>query len=916
MGLIKRSQKGSKLTVQELDGNLTYLESIGVSGLTQPTNNVIEINRPNGEKVSGVVNSYNLDIEEVINDDVVYYKNTQYDDFNQETYEITLRDENSEPIQIPYGESCLLDYNLTMTTINFGTGFNSTVLTIKQQSDGKILVGGSFTSYNGTTRNYIVRLNSDGSIDNTFNIGTSFNSDISIIEQQSDGKILVGGSFTSYNGTTSNRIIRLNSDGSIDNTFNIGTGFDSTIITIKVQSDEKILVGGVFTSYNGTSINRIIRLNSDGSIDNTFNIGTGFNSQVMVIQLQSDGKILVGGEFNSYNGTSRNRIIRLNSNGSIDNAFNIGTGFNNQPRVIKQQSDGKILVGGEFTSYNGTTRNRIVRLNTDGSRDDTFTIGTGLNDLVLSIEIQSDGKILVGGGFTSYNGTTSNRIIRLNFNGSIDNTFTIGTGFNNIGFSIQIQSDGKILVGGGFTSYNGTTSNRIIRLNFNGSIASFNVIGDGYNVNSFKFFKKTNPYYNLEIFNIGSGFDSGFANVQTITTQSDGKILVGGEFTSYNGTTRNNIIRLNSNGSRDDTFSVGTGFNSIVLSSQIQSDGKILIGGAFTSYNGTTRRAIIRLNSDGGIDNTFNTVFDSGSINSIQIQSDGKILLGGDFTSYFSINTNRIIRLNSNGSRDGTFSIGAGFNGIVRTIQIQSDGKILIGGNFTTYNGTTSNRIIRLNSDGSIDDTFNIGTGFGGTFPPIYTIQIQSDGKILVGGFFTSYNGTTRNRIIRLNSDGSIDNTFNIGTGFNDGVFTIKQQSDGKILVGGAFTSYNGTTRNRIIRLNSDGSIDNTFSIGNGFSGNGSVLIIQIQSDGRILVGGQFTFYNVIGSNRIIRLLGNGLTEPSVGSTIDKFLINTSQPIFNNFSDTFLLKNDEIIKIISFLPIYKSIVTYKLIKTK
>jgi len=350
------------------------------------------------------------------------------------------------------------------TSFNIGTGFKGFVYKIKIDSDDKILVGGNFISYNEITSNRIIRLNSDGSIDTSFNIGTGFNNDVNDIQIDSDDKILVGGDFTTYNGVTSNRIIRLNSDGSIDTSFNIGTGFSQTVFILKMQLDGKILVGGNFTSYNGVTSNRIIRLNSDGSIDTSFNIGTGFSDIVRALQIQSDGKILVGGNFTSYNGVTSNRIIRLNSDGSIDTSFNIGTGFNDIVRALQIQSDGKILVGGNFATYNGVTSNRIIRLNSDGSRDTSFNIGTGFTFIVQTIEIQSDGKILVGGPFATYNGVSSSRFIILNSDGIEHLTrFTFNDG--NV-FSIQIQSDGKILLGGTFTSYSGVSNSSIIRLNY------------------------------------------------------------------------------------------------------------------------------------------------------------------------------------------------------------------------------------------------------------------------------------------------------------------------------------------------------------------------------------------------------------------------------------------------------------------
>ena len=345
---------------------------------------------------------------------------------------------------------------------DIGSGFNGNIFTITLQSDGKILVGGNFTSYSGVSRNYLIRLNTDGSIDTSFSIGTGFSGGVNAIELQSDGKILVGGNFTSYSGVTSNRIIRLNTNGSIDNSFVIGTGFNTNQVQdIQLQTDGKILVGGSFTSYSGVSSNRIIRLNTDGSIDNSFVIGTGFNTgQVQDIQLQTDGKILVGGLFGSYSGVSRNNIIRLNTDGSVDNSFVIGGGTNSNVWSIKTQSDGKILVGGTFTSYSGVSRNRIIRLNTDGSVDNSFVIGTGFNSGVFTMQLQSDGKILVGGQFTTYSGVSRNYLIRLNTDGSIDTSFSIGTGFNNSIRTIQLQPDGKILVGGDFTTLNSEPSSK------------------------------------------------------------------------------------------------------------------------------------------------------------------------------------------------------------------------------------------------------------------------------------------------------------------------------------------------------------------------------------------------------------------------------------------------------------------------
>jgi uncharacterized delta-60 repeat protein len=347
----------------------------------------------------------------------------------------------------------------------YGNGFNALIFSTAIQSDGKILVGGQFADYNGIGANGITRLNTDGSIDTSFVYGTGFNNFVQSIAIQSDGKILVGGSFTTYNGTSANNIIRLNSDGSIDTSFVYGTGFNLEVESIAIQSDGKILVGGGFTNYNGTSANYIIRLNTDGSVDTSFVYGTGFNAKVKSIDIQSDGKVLFGGQFTTYNGTGAYRIIRLNSDGSVDTSFVYGTGFDSTVYSMAIQSDGKIVVAGYFTGYNGIGANGITRLNTDGSIDTSFVYGTGFNGGALSIAIQSDGKIVVGGDFSSYNGTSANNIIRLNSDGSIDTSFVYGTGFNFYIFSIAIQSNGNILAGGQFTTYNGVSASKIVSLN-------------------------------------------------------------------------------------------------------------------------------------------------------------------------------------------------------------------------------------------------------------------------------------------------------------------------------------------------------------------------------------------------------------------------------------------------------------------
>jgi uncharacterized delta-60 repeat protein len=296
---------------------------------------------------------------------------------------------------------------------NFNPGVfspsGSRVYSLAIQADGKILVGGFFSGLGGQPRSNIGRLNSDGTLDSSFNPQAS-GREVYSLAIQPDGKILVGGHFTSLGGQTRTNIGRLNVDGTLDTAFNPGVNYDviSDVNSIMVQTDGKILVGGTFTNLAGQSRNGIGRLNTNGTLDIDFNPGASVG--VHTFALQPNGQILVGGGFTNLAGQTRFGIGRLNMDGSLDTNFNPG-GTNIGIESFALQSDGKILVGGLFSTLTGQPRSRIGRLNADGTLDITFN--PGANGEVRSLALQSDGKILVGGKFTTLAGQTRNGIGRL-----------------------------------------------------------------------------------------------------------------------------------------------------------------------------------------------------------------------------------------------------------------------------------------------------------------------------------------------------------------------------------------------------------------------------------------------------------------------------------------------------------------------
>src|SRR5436190_16538870 len=165
-----------------------------------------------------------------------------------------------------------------------------------------------------------------------------------------------------------------------------------------------------------------------GMMDLTFNPGSATDGYVNVIAQQSDGKIITGGDFTIADHELRGRIARFNPDGSLDETFGAAlSGANRMVSCIAIQGDGKVLIGGEFTLVNGETRNYVTRLKPDGSLDQDFATGlSGANGPVDSIALQSDGRIVIGGLFTEVNGAPRRSIARLNSDGSTDVSFGEG----------------------------------------------------------------------------------------------------------------------------------------------------------------------------------------------------------------------------------------------------------------------------------------------------------------------------------------------------------------------------------------------------------------------------------------------------------------------------------------------------------
>jgi len=266
-----------------------------------------------------------------------------------------------------------------------------------------------------------------------------------------------------------------------------------------IPTTSSLFLGGPIYSYQSPPARGIVKIQSNGLIDSTFvttasftTTTSGLNGNALKASTQPDGKIIVTYNGTTYTGYNSARLVRINQNGSPDSSFNVGGGFvNNSAFAVKCQSDLKTIFGGNFNAYSGSSSPNIIRVNSSGSRDTTFNAGTGPNSTVYDVDVQSDGKVIAVGDFTTYSGSSNNSIVRINTDGTKDTTFNLGTGItptNYIGAFYgntfgSFDNSGSFYLGGGiFFSYSGSIVGKVVKITPSGSIdLSFQTSGSGFN---------------------------------------------------------------------------------------------------------------------------------------------------------------------------------------------------------------------------------------------------------------------------------------------------------------------------------------------------------------------------------------------------------------------------------------------------
>jgi uncharacterized delta-60 repeat protein len=696
------------------------------------------------------------------------------------------------------------NFNVQLQTTRYSWGFPSI---IKVLPNGKMLIYGNCNNYNGVTVPSLFRLNADLTIDTSFSSNQTLPDFVGSITLQNDGKIIVRGS---------NKMVRLTQDGVNDAIFDSNWQY-GYITEVKIDASGRVVVAGSISYVlAGSLVTRsIVRLNADWSVDTTFNFATNASE---VNRIVPQGNKIVYSSFD--NALQRQKTYRSNEDGSQDSKYSSTLLGPFNMHGLKCLPDNKILA---------LTSERITRLNENGGVDSSFTdkIFPNIGNGQPLFKVNS-GKIILA--YTNPVAPYGIIIFRINSDGTNDSTFTPYNLYTPTGIGVEggdevfgIQPDGSLI----FNFANQPGSSFFSRLLPSGiRDLTFNAGGNGFTF--------VNP-----------------GKVRAIKTYADGKVLIGGDFDKVGNIARTKIARLNIDGTLDSSFSINTSgsqgaFVTVndVYGFVIQSDGKIIVNGNFTYLNGSQKQHLVRLNTNGTIDTAFNlsiTIqdwFESTSLgqNKIIPVTSGKYLIGTTRNSQGDT-TVVPVQLTSIGSNDSSFTpsfFSNLTNVTVYDVAVQTDGKLIVSGKYGEPDlvnppGTIIRGFIkRLNTDGSVDPSFNPALITGKT---LKTFSYLSSGK-----FLTVESAALSAQIFRLDSNGFKETTFATGVGANGDVNAILPLNDGKIVIGGNFTTYNGQPRTNLAILNADGTLN-----AQTLMSNGTVLCLTLDSQGRILVGGEFT---------------------------------------------------------------------------
>jgi uncharacterized delta-60 repeat protein len=750
----------------------------------------------------------------------------------------------------------------------------SSIITAKQ-FDGKLLVFGNIDEINGDPIGKrgdlkLLRFNEDGSIDNTLSFDIT-KSEYSHIYNSADIFPTQSGHIFLISKLNSNRIIKLNSDGSLDDSFRYDFLPYTKINKIIERSDGKYLFFGDFKVVNSRLqvITRDVELvNSDGTLDELFGAFIGQNdSDYGIITdafILNDGKMIIAGNFSAIQGGGnevfpRNGLAKLNADGSIDESFNPNIyKLNNSTLEILPTSNSQFYIFGAFNRVNQYERQSVARLNPDGTTDASFNCNASTNEQFNSYTLQNDGKLVVSKvvnpNTNTYNNVVTVKNIRLNVTGEADNSFispeiSVGRNYYSFGKTIS-DSNNNIIITNCLGKIDGKTRLGLARLQPNG------LLDESY-------------VRNLISTQIYSGLNSK-SLIESVAAQSDGKIIVAGNFSVLNGEwigidnetsmEGNYAVRLNTDGSLDKVFDLHNFSGDSNRTVSVDYQGRII----FCSTG-----KLWRFNPDGVPDTTFVSPYNFSVFVVLKMfpLPDGKIILTSNYPH------GPLHRLNENGSFDQSFSYPSQQlfpSGSYDTYQftVQDDGKVVFGGGRNRYGNRDMKLLPRLLPDGTIDNNFDL-TPYPNDKSVFADRITAKNGKIYISARLQDY---YRKSLYRLNNNGVVEKDFNVNAR------EILVQPDDKIIFIGRFLSKNlsrlrnvkrpillsnlSRTYFNLCRIDQNGVADKSFSFfsrgaGTFASDFNKPAEMALQPDGNLIVVGDFDEVNGVRRVGIVRLKMN-----------------------------------------------------------
>ena len=686
-------------------------------------------------------------------------------------------------------------------------------------------------------------------LDLDFNPSFNLPSSITSVIELDDGRLIIGGGFTNINGSRQNSIAFLNSDGSLDENTNLGQGLKGVIIEMLLTSDGKIIVGGSFSSYQGDPINNIVKINPNGTVDTTFKMGVGFDNIVYDMIELSDGGFLISGAFKNYNGTPVNRLAKLSSNGELDTTFNQGqTGLEmgvSLTRPLVKIGPNRILFGiGDFSTYNGIME-PIISIDENGRVNDDFHFEGG-DETILGIQdmvLRSNNQVSV------LTISTNTQLINISLQGAISNIIQRENSFSPSVRTISEEDEfGNIYFGGGANFSGGGSGhpfNPIYQYRLSGQFSRQHTGGGADNVISFIHVLRDNsvlisgPFKQIQFVdklgiaklegeNLDNSFEAKILNRGTATGiafQADGKILVSGAFFDVNGNVIKHIARIFADGSYDESFQQDIIIDKFpIVDMTLQADDKLIVG---TSVDRGNDRSIHRLNPDGSTDESFNfpttELRISGSVFShINSLPNGRIVATGRTIPIMPIpvgeQRNGILWINRDGSIDRDFTNAFTADNIDEVLSC-SDSSMLITGNAISFLGSPFSDIIKLTAQEELDDNFALlSFRANDRVGDIQEIDVETNGNILVGGMFDTLNNIpVSNSFISLLPNGTINEDSGINEGFTKKngrlvqIHALKALSNGWTVVAGDFDNYQSLPVSSVVILDAQKQLIKSF---------------------------------------------------------------------------------------------------------